>query len=696
MSDEAFAAPATDAERDRFGRTPEEARAAEERLRAELAREREKHPDPTEPLVPRAAARLDNGESFEETLKRIKEKADEADAERKSLVCYPFGDDDAGADACDAAGAFETCRWVASPAVCPRARVEVFRDNVHKNLSDPPAGVRVPPREAAVILASVQRKERVKLLDLDALQVVRSALTKKRIRVPLQNGAEVRRPDDRPILDPKTGKPNPGARVSGAAYFVGSEVVVVLAGNQGRGKCLGRGTPVMRYDGTIVAVEEIRAGDKLMGPDSRPRTVLSTSSGCGPLYRIEPTKGEAWVCNDAHTMTLINSRSGVIKDIALKDFLSGHPDPAAWLLFQPGGIEFTPSVRELPIDPYFLGVWFGDGSKALSGVAISKPDPEIRALVVDMANRYGLVVRESGDATNPTFHLVNRGGFAHGTGGGGQGNALLTRLRNTVGVDACVPREYLVASRADRAQFLAGWLDSDGYLHYGNYEIAQKRRDYAEAVMFLARSLGFRVTLAEKKVNGETYWRMLIIGDCSVLPLRIPRKKAEPRRQRKNPLRTGFKAVPLGDGDYYGFTLDGDGRFLLGDFTVTHNTLSACYAIARMGGIYTHAPDWTRLKAIDVDAAIAAPVLVIDQFGREHFGDSKWALSQLENVLDKRSQYPTRVTLLVGNLTYETFVERLKDTTIPDRLSYGVFVEFGGESIRAEMRRAELAGGKQS
>ena len=35
---------------------------------------------------------------------------------------------------------------------------------------------------------------------------------------------------------------------------------------------------------------------------------------------------------------------------------------------------------------------------------------------------------------------------------------------------------------------------------------------------------------------------------------------------------TGFDLEPIGDQDYYGFTLNSDGRFLLGDFTVTHNS----------------------------------------------------------------------------------------------------------------------------
>ncbi len=123
-------------------------------------------------------------------------------------------------------------------------------------------------------------------------------------------------------------------------------------------------------------------------------------------------------------------------------------------------------------------------------------------------------------------------------------------------------------------------------------------------------------------------------------------------------------------------------------------TLAACYAIARNGGIYTRSPQWTRRGEIDVRSAIQAPVLVIDQFGREYFGDSRWALSQLEDVIDARSQSSSKLTFLVGNIRYETFRERLKDTTIADRVDLGVFVELGGDSVRVDLRAAALAGGK--
>lgn len=341
----------------------------------------------------------------------------------------------------------------------------------------------------------------------------------------------------------------------------------------GGGKCLGRGTPVLRYDGRIVAVEDVRAGDLLMGPDSQPRTVLSTNADTGPLYRVTPVKGAPWVCNDVHILTLVDTTTGAVEDIDVTTYLTR---PKTYrhtrkLFAPPEGIDFAPAPP-LPIDPYFLGVWFGDGTHRTDVVAVSKPDPEIAALMNATAAHYGLSVRTEHSYNGCPTHYIR--------GARGAGNPLMRLLREVVGPAMTVPHEYITASRADRLAFLAGFLDTDGYLHNGCYEIIQLRRDYADAIALLARGLGFRVVESVKIVNGKEYQRLSISGETSRIPLRIARKIAPKRRQKKCATRTGFSLTPIGDGEYFGFTLDGDGRFLLGDCTVTHNTVVAASIIA--------------------------------------------------------------------------------------------------------------------
>ena len=66
---------------------------------------------------------------------------------------------------------------------------------------------------------------------------------------------------------------------------------------------------------------------------------------------------------------------------------------------------------------------------------------------------------------------------------------------------------------------------------------------------------------------------MQISGNIEEIPTKIFRKQAKERKQLKNVLNTGIVIEQLKFDDYYGFTLDGNHRYLLGDTTVTHNTL---------------------------------------------------------------------------------------------------------------------------
>jgi hypothetical protein len=143
-----------------------------------------------------------------------------------------------------------------------------------------------------------------------------------------------------------------------------------------------------------------------------------------------------------------------------------------------------------------------------------------------------------------------------------------------------VPDIYKINSREVRLQVLAGLIDSDGSLCSGTYNISTTIKQLRDDILYLSRSLGFAAYSREKnttwtykgeKKNGKCF-SIHISGNIDEIPVKIERKKASLRKQIKDVLVTGITVSESGYDDYYGFTLDGNHRYLMGDFTVTHNT----------------------------------------------------------------------------------------------------------------------------
>lgn len=400
----------------------------------------------------------------------------------------------------------------------------------------------------------------------------------------------------------------------------------ILAGDPGLGKCLGRGTKVLRADGRLVAVEDTKVGDRLMGP-SGVRTIQKLHRGQSPMVLITPTKGQPWVCTLDHVLTL--KRSGKryedegVFDMTVREFLSRNPTfQQRSKLFRVPVESFETPNKVMPIDPYFLGIWFGDGTKTLhnghlAGIAITKPDRAIEDACRAQAEQWGLSVRRyDSESGCPTWRIVNPGSSK---------NQMLEALQEVVQGDLRVPHYYLTASMANRREFLAGWLDTDGCNRDGCHVFVQKRKDYADAVAFLARSVGLMVTEATRSVPGYgDFCELTISGDFSKVPFRIPRKDPGPRRQRKDPLVTGFTVDHIGTEDYFGFELDGDGRFLLGDFTVTHNSTEAQVAFPNNWTVATGRDILHYHESVNVPKGHPMPrkITYIDEYGLD--GKSKF------------------------------------------------------------------------
>ncbi len=355
--------------------------------------------------------------------------------------------------------------------------------------------------------------------------------------------------------------------------------LVILAARPGVGKCLGLGTKVIMFDGTLKNVEDVKVSEQLMGPDSKPRNVLSLARGREQMYWVRQNKGIDYRVNESHILSLKSSGTegsrihGEIVNISVKEYLK--KSQKFQIRHKGYKTPFDFNEQQLIMDPYLLGLWLGDGSS--SGIKITNPDSEIIEYLQEYANSFGMQLNNHNHLKEqkcPTWCLTN---------GKGQKNELLNALRyyNLIN-NKHIPHDFFKNNKENRLKLLAGIIDTDGYLEKNNmFEVTQVNERLANEIKLLCHSLGFGCTI--KKVNKTiksidfigTYFRLIISGDIHLIPTKIKRKQAPIGNPNKNVLVTGIKIEKDIIDDYYGFEIDGDKLFLLEDSTVTHNTALA-------------------------------------------------------------------------------------------------------------------------
>lgn len=371
-------------------------------------------------------------------------------------------------------------------------------------------------------------------------------------------------------------------------------ISVACSAPPGTGKCLGLEVPIMKYDGTIIPNGDVVAGDLLMGPDGQPRRVVSTSRGYGPMYRVIPTKGDSWTCNGDHILSLRRSKSprhrainpvrGSIRHVTVDEWRAWGNNMRSCYKGWRTGVDFAPAAA-LPLDPYFLGVLIGDGTMKTK-IGVQTADPEILDVVMEQAAAHGLHVRDEYQEGNASAAFFLTAGNGPGQTFGK--NPILNKIRD-LGLrvskdEKHIPHIYKTASREDRLALLAGIIDTDGsYDPSGRgYDLVTASAQLAHDIAFVVRSLGLAAyprpcqkTCTNTGAVG-TYHRIFISGDVTVIPTKLPRRFPQARSQRKDVTNFGFEIEPIGDGEWHGIVLEEhtDRQFLLGDFTVTHNTAS--------------------------------------------------------------------------------------------------------------------------
>ena len=139
-----------------------------------------------------------------------------------------------------------------------------------------------------------------------------------------------------------------------------------------------------------------------------------------------------------------------------------------------------------------------------------------------------------------------------------------------------IPENYLLNTIENRRKLLAGLIDGDGYASNNCFEFTTKYKELSEQILFLVRSLGLaaysKLKKGKYKDGVKDYYKISISGDLDKIPIKVESKKSHVRKQIRNVLNVGFKLKFIGVQEYFGFTLDGNSLYVLGDFTITHNT----------------------------------------------------------------------------------------------------------------------------
>ena len=389
---------------------------------------------------------------------------------------------------------------------------------------------------------------------------------------------------------------------------------LIIAGRRG-GKAFEVTELIPTPDRGMVQIGDLRAGDKVFGPDGQPTQVLYAHEPfTDQTYRVTFDDGTSVLAHGGHlwhTYTKLDRKNIARRKVTP---LGAYP---AWNRIGGeivGAVRTTDEIRatlhyhrpdgkletnhsiplalsaqtpevDLPVDPYYLGLWLGDGSK--DDTAITTMDTEIADYIQQTADGLGLKVSTRSNGSRATTYYISsqiRGSAKGSWGNSGHGlsgkNPLRSALRGLgVWENKHIPEPYLWASAEQRLALLQGLMDTDGCCARSRCDFTNTNEVIARGVYHLAASLGLKPYWGEGRatLKGKDCGPKYRVTWTATLPVfRLPRK-LDTLPKTVKPCQNSRFIVSVEPEDVRQvrcITVDRqDGLFLFGrNFNITHNS----------------------------------------------------------------------------------------------------------------------------
>jgi predicted phage terminase large subunit-like protein len=349
-------------------------------------------------------------------------------------------------------------------------------------------------------------------------------------------------------------------------YHEGKSTYLVVKVPFRHGKALALDTPVPTPCGWST-MERLRIGDQVFGSDGKPCEVVA--------------KSPVWRNRDLYAVSIDNGRDIILADAA-HEWVSKLDRRSKWKIYDTKTIAkprrfscpikvaapLTIEKKWLPIPPYTLGYWLGNGSNYGCGITTGDED---RAFIRSQVEKDGYETRTRSD--NKSFGVLGL-------------QAQLKKLGLLK--NKHIPAKYLRSSVDDRMALLQGLIDSDGevggvkfrkgrdaFKTSGQVTFCNTKKQLALDALELVRTLGVKASMTTAKAMlyekdcGEQYKVSFYMKGCA----RLSRKNNRTRNAEKFILHS-MTANYHGTGDTVCIQVNSpDSLFLVGKSLVpTHNS----------------------------------------------------------------------------------------------------------------------------
>lgn len=265
-------------------------------------------------------------------------------------------------------------------------------------------------------------------------------------------------------------------------------------------KGLALDTPIPTPSGWTT-MADIQIGDQVYDMDGVPVAVTVKSEVKHlPCYRVTFTNGEQIICDHEHIWVAKIGQS----DMRVRDIKEMHAaKQAGKSVTVPVARALAAEVEKLPIDPWLLGYWLGNGRRDAASLTCNALD------TAEVVERIAATVFQVGtvrpDQRSNAVAIGVRGGFKAAL----RDHGILHTKR--------IPAEYRRAAEWQRRELLTGLIDSDGHLDgvRGRAHFSSTDEYLADLVAELAASLGEVVYRTAREVSGygltvtshEVHWK---------------------------------------------------------------------------------------------------------------------------------------------------------------------------------------------